>query len=117
MLPVRTPARRDPAPSRLGYRLNRLWLRPGVRRAVNFGVPMLAGVLAASTFMAHYDLRGHVVVGDLACRIVKDAGAAQGRRGEKAGADGADDAADAVHAEHVERVIVAKRVLDRRAEQ
>ena len=60
MLPVRTPPRRDPAPSRLGYRLNRLWLRPGVRRAVNFGVPMLAGVLAASTFMAHYDLRGHV---------------------------------------------------------
>ena len=46
MLPVRTPPRRDPAPSRLGYRLNRLWLRPGVRRAVNFGVPMLAGVLA-----------------------------------------------------------------------
>ena len=60
MLPVRTAPRRDPAPSRLRYRLNRIWLRPGVRRATNFGVPMLAGVLAASTVMAHYDLRGHV---------------------------------------------------------
>ncbi len=59
MLPVRTAPRRDPAPSRLRYRLNRLWLRPGVRRAVNFGVPMLAGVLAAWTVMAQYDLRGH----------------------------------------------------------
>jgi cell division protein FtsQ len=60
VLPVRTAPRRDPAPSRLRYRLNRIWLRPGVRRATNFGVPMLAGVLAASTVMAHYDLRGHV---------------------------------------------------------
>jgi cell division protein FtsQ len=60
VLPVRTAPRRDPAPSRLRYRLNRIWLRPGVRRATNFGVPMLAGVLAASTVMAQYDLRGHV---------------------------------------------------------
>ena len=60
MLPVRTAPRRDPAPSRLRYRLNRLWLRPGVRRATNFGVPMLAGVLAAWTVMAQYDLRGHI---------------------------------------------------------
>jgi cell division protein FtsQ len=56
---VKAAPRRDPAPSRLRYRLNRLWLRPGVRRAVNFGVPMLAGVLAAWTVMAQYDLRGH----------------------------------------------------------
>ena len=46
MLPVKAP-RRDPAPSRLRYRLNRLWLRPGFRRLVNFGLPMLAGVAAA----------------------------------------------------------------------
>ena len=57
MLPVKTPSRRDPAPSRLRYRLTRLWLRPRFRRAVNFGVPMLAGVLAAWTVMAEYDLR------------------------------------------------------------
>ncbi|MFO1210567.1 MAG: cell division protein FtsQ/DivIB [Amaricoccus sp.] len=57
MLPVKVP-RRDPAPSRLRYKLNRLWLRPGFRRLVNFGVPMLAGVLASWTFAAQYDLRG-----------------------------------------------------------
>ena len=61
MLPVRTAPRRDPAPSRLQYRLTRLWLRPRFRRTVNFGVPMLAGVLAAWTVMAQYDLRGRVV--------------------------------------------------------
>ena len=57
MLPVKAP-RRDPAPSRLRYKLNRLWLRPGFRRLVNFGVPMLAGVAAAWTLSAEYDLRG-----------------------------------------------------------
>jgi cell division protein FtsQ len=56
-LPARPP-RRDPAPSRLRYRLTRLWLRPWFRRLVNFGVPMLAGVLAATTLMAEFDLRG-----------------------------------------------------------
>lgn len=33
---------RDPAPSRLAYRLERLWLRPSVRRLVRTGVPVLA---------------------------------------------------------------------------
>ncbi|MFO1105235.1 MAG: cell division protein FtsQ/DivIB [Amaricoccus sp.] len=65
MLPVRAvpqrhPARRDPAPSRMRYRLTRLWLRPGFRRLVNFGVPMLAGVLASWTLLAQFDLRGRV---------------------------------------------------------
>jgi cell division protein FtsQ len=50
--------RRDPAPSRLRYRLTRLWLRPWFRRLVNFGVPMLAGLLAAWTLAAELDLRG-----------------------------------------------------------
>lgn len=31
---------RDPAPSRLAYRLNRLWLTPAVRRAVTVGLPV-----------------------------------------------------------------------------
>lgn len=61
MLPVksaaRPPARRDPAPSRLRYRLNRLWLRQGFRRVVNFGVPMIAGVAAVWTLSAEFDLR------------------------------------------------------------
>ncbi|HEY8141297.1 MAG TPA: cell division protein FtsQ/DivIB [Kofleriaceae bacterium] len=56
MLPVKAP-RRDPAPSRLRYRLTRLWLRPRFRRAVNFGVPMFAGLLAAWTVMSEYHLR------------------------------------------------------------
>lgn len=61
MLPVkqpRPPARRDPAPSRLRYKLTRLWLRPGVRRATHIGVPAIVGVLAAWTLMAEYDVRG-----------------------------------------------------------
>jgi cell division protein FtsQ len=56
MLPVRVAPRRDPAPSRLRYRLNRLWLRPSFRRLVNFGVPMLAGLATAWTVSAEYDL-------------------------------------------------------------
>ena len=65
MLPVRTapkpPVRRDPAPSRLRYRLNRLWLRQGFRRLVNFGVPMLAGLAAAWTLSSELDLRGRAL--------------------------------------------------------
>jgi cell division protein FtsQ len=49
--------RRDPAPSRLRYRLTRLWLRPTFRRLVNFGVPMVAGVLAAMTLLAEVDIQ------------------------------------------------------------
>lgn len=52
--------RRDPAPSRLRYRLTRVWLRPGVRRVVNFGLPLMAGVLASWTVMAQFDVRGQV---------------------------------------------------------
>ncbi len=53
--------RRDPAPSRLRYKLTRLWLRPSFRRLVNFGVPMLAGLLAAWTLAAELDLKGRAV--------------------------------------------------------
>ena len=52
--------RRDPAPSRLRYRLTRLWLRRSVRRTVNFGLPLCAGVLAGWTVMAQVDVRGQV---------------------------------------------------------
>ena len=40
--------RRDPAPSRLAYRLERLWLRPLVRRAVRTGLPLVAACAAAA---------------------------------------------------------------------
>ncbi|KAF0675461.1 cell division protein FtsQ/DivIB [Profundibacterium mesophilum] len=46
-------ARRDPAPSRLAYRLNRLALTPAVRRLVSTGLPLLGVALA-----------GAVVIGD-----------------------------------------------------
>lgn len=58
MLPVKSTPRRDPAPSRLRYRLTRLWLRPWFRRLTNFGVPLVALLLAAWTLTAEYDLRG-----------------------------------------------------------
>ncbi len=62
MLPVKSAPRRDPSPSRLRYRLTRLWLRPGFRRLANFGLPMLAGLLTAWTLMAEYDLRGRAML-------------------------------------------------------
>jgi len=35
------PLGRDPAPSRLSYRLERLWLTPGIRRLAKWGPPLL----------------------------------------------------------------------------
>lgn len=58
---TRQAPRRDPAPSRLQYRLTRLWLRPSFRRLVNFGAPMLASLLAAWTLVAELDLRARAV--------------------------------------------------------
>ena len=60
MLPVARQTarpRKDPAPSRLRYRLTRFWLRPSYRRAVNFGLPLMAGVLASWTLASELDLR------------------------------------------------------------
>jgi cell division protein FtsQ len=56
MLQVKV-SRRDPAPSRLRYRLTRLWLRPSFRRMVNFALPMLAGILLAWTLADRFELR------------------------------------------------------------
>jgi cell division protein FtsQ len=41
--------------------VTRLWLRPRVRRLVNFGVPLMAGLAAAWTVSAEYDLRGRAL--------------------------------------------------------
>lgn len=70
--PARPPARRDPAPSRLRYKLNRLWLRPGIRRAANIGVPAVVGVLAAWTLTAEYDVKGYAlaVIGNVRDAII-----------------------------------------------
>ncbi|MFV2038311.1 MAG: cell division protein FtsQ/DivIB [Paracoccaceae bacterium] len=50
MQSLNTP-RRDPAPSRLSYRLQRLWLTPLFRRLVRFGVPVL---LIALSFVWYF---------------------------------------------------------------
>ena len=49
--PVAEAAPRDPAPSRLGYRLQRLMLTPGFRGTVRIGVPvLLIAVIAVSWY-------------------------------------------------------------------
>jgi len=50
-------ARRDPAPSRIEYRLNRLWLTPAVRLAVRLGLPALAVAGALGLWLGDADRR------------------------------------------------------------
>ncbi|MFV0361149.1 cell division protein FtsQ/DivIB [Tropicimonas sp.] len=44
--------RRDPAPSRWSYRLNRMWLTPGYRRLLRLGVPACLIAAAALWFVS-----------------------------------------------------------------
>ncbi len=46
------PLRRDPAPSRLTYRLQRLWLTPLFRVALRIGLPVFLVVLVAGIYLA-----------------------------------------------------------------
>jgi cell division protein FtsQ len=48
----RSEPRRDPAPSRWAYRLNRLWLRPAVRKVVRVGLPAFAVTFAVGLWLA-----------------------------------------------------------------
>jgi cell division protein FtsQ len=48
---------RDPAPSKLGYRLERLWLTPAFRWSVRRGLPGLAALLAAGIWLGDADRR------------------------------------------------------------
>ncbi|MDT0682818.1 cell division protein FtsQ/DivIB [Roseicyclus sp. F158] len=52
--------RRDPAPSRLAYKMERLWLRPGLRRLVRIGLPMAACAMAASWYFSDETRRAEV---------------------------------------------------------
>ncbi len=45
--------RRDPAPSRLGYRFQRLMLTPGVRRAIRIGLPLMLLAIIVTTWFAN----------------------------------------------------------------
>lgn len=51
------PVKRDPAPSRLQYRLERMWLRPIWRRAVRIGVPAFLVAMTAGLWLADEDRR------------------------------------------------------------
>ncbi|MDB6177531.1 cell division protein FtsQ/DivIB [Paracoccus sp. Z330] len=49
--------RRDPAPSRLKYRLERMWLKPLYRRIVRVGVPAFLVAMTAGVWLANEDRR------------------------------------------------------------
>ena len=53
--------RRDPAPSRLRYKANRLWLTPGVRRLTQLGLPAVLLVSLAGWYLANPDNRAAIV--------------------------------------------------------
>ncbi|MDO5704544.1 MAG: cell division protein FtsQ/DivIB [Paracoccus sp. (in: a-proteobacteria)] len=44
--------RRDPAPSRLAYRLERMWLKPVWRRVVRLGLPVFAVTMIAGVWLS-----------------------------------------------------------------
>lgn len=60
-VPAEGHPRRDPAPSRLAYRLERLWLRPALRRAIWLGGPALAAAAAALWWASEPDRIARVV--------------------------------------------------------
>lgn len=56
-------ARRDPAPSRIAYRLNRLWLRPLFRATVRVGLPGFALAMAGGLWLSDDGNRGMLQAG------------------------------------------------------
>ncbi len=52
------PQRRDPAPSRLSYRVERLWLTPAFRKVVRVGLPAFLIVATVAGYLADADRRG-----------------------------------------------------------
>ena len=59
--PQRNVPRRDPAPSRLAYRLQRLWLTPMVRVLTRVGLPILTVALALGLWLGDADRRAAIV--------------------------------------------------------
>lgn len=55
--------RRDPAPSRLKYRLERMWLRPLYRRLLRVGLPAFAIAMIAGIWLADEDRRASLGAG------------------------------------------------------
>ena len=58
-----TKPRRDPAPSRLKYRLQRLWLRPIVRRSMQVGPPMALATAAVFYVWMTPELQRQIRIG------------------------------------------------------
>ena len=55
--------RRDPAPSRLAYRLNRMMLRPIMRRLIHIGIPAFLAALVAGIWLSDETRRAHLTGG------------------------------------------------------
>ncbi|WP_233141258.1 cell division protein FtsQ/DivIB [Haematobacter missouriensis] len=68
---MRSVMRRDPAPSRIAYRLQRIWLTPLYRRLIRTGVPVLLVAAVAGIWFSSADRRAQVagVVQDIRARI------------------------------------------------
>ncbi|MEZ5912928.1 MAG: cell division protein FtsQ/DivIB [Paracoccaceae bacterium] len=60
-----TAPRRDPAPSRVAYRLHRLWLTPVFRAFLRLGLPVFVAVFAVGIYLADADRRA-ALLGDWA---------------------------------------------------
>ncbi|WBU63384.1 cell division protein FtsQ/DivIB [Paracoccus aerodenitrificans] len=55
--------RRDPAPSRLAYRLNRMWLTPGFRKLTRVGLPAFLIAFTALLWLSDEDRRASLAGG------------------------------------------------------
>lgn len=58
--PPAAPVRRDPAPSRVAYRLNRMWLTPFYRRLLRVGLPVCAVGLAGLWYFSDEGRRSQI---------------------------------------------------------
>ncbi|MFD1883033.1 cell division protein FtsQ/DivIB [Paracoccus pacificus] len=61
--PARTKPKRDPAPSRLAYRLNRLWLTPLFRKLTRVGLPAFAIAMIAGIWLSDENRRASLSAG------------------------------------------------------
>lgn len=62
-LEPRRPGPVDPSPSRFAYRMERLWLTPGFRAFMRYGVPVLVVVTLAGGYLASDNRRASLVAG------------------------------------------------------
>lgn len=61
-------ARRDPSPSRMAYRLNRMWLTPAVRHFVAIGLPVIVLVLLVAGWLSNAENRAGLIATGTAMR-------------------------------------------------